>query len=69
MNASHSHNQYLPLLIYRLHQEENQDVHIIPAIRHLACLLLLSRFHAHTTSTLFLLRDHIEEFGKFPKVS
>ncbi|KAF9784788.1 hypothetical protein BJ322DRAFT_1109498 [Thelephora terrestris] len=46
---------------------QNQDVLIIPAIRHLACLLLLSRFHAHTTSTLSLLQGHINKFGELTK--
>ncbi|KAF9643998.1 hypothetical protein BDM02DRAFT_3132038 [Thelephora ganbajun] len=40
---------------------------IVPAIQHLACLLLLSWFHAHTTSTLSLLREHINKFGQLSK--
>ena len=62
-------DQYLPPLAVGVCAEtRNQDALIIPAIRHLACLLLLSRFHAHTTSTISLLKGHIDEFGHLSKV-
>ena len=39
------------------------DMIVIPTLRALACVLLLARFRVHTSDTLALLRQHIEEFG------
>jgi len=49
-------------------EEHNIDELIIPAIRALACVLTLGRFHAHTSETLSLLKHHIQKFGQLTKV-
>ena len=48
--------------------EHNTDELIIPALRALACVLTLARFHVHTSETLSLLKNHIAQFGQFAKV-
>lgn len=48
--------------------EHNTDELIIPALRALACVVKLARFHVHTSETLSLLKDHITQFGQFTKV-
>jgi len=35
------------------------DMIVVPALRELACVLLLGRFRVHTSDTLGLLRHHI----------
>ena len=55
--------------MHRIQDEEhNTDELIIPALRALACVLTLARFHAHTSETLSLLKDHINQFGQHAKV-
>lgn len=49
-------------------EEYNTDELIIPALRALACVLTLARFHVHTSETLSLLKQHIQEFGQSAKV-
>ena len=49
-------------------EEYNTDELIIPALRALACVLTLARFHVHTSETLSLLKQHIQEFGQLAKV-
>lgn len=41
---------------------------LIPTLRELGCVLLLARFHAHTSETLSLLKNHIQQFGQLAKV-
>ena len=36
---------------------------VVPALRELACVLLLGRFRVHTSDTLGLLQQHIAKFG------
>lgn len=48
--------------------DENLDEIVIPALRHLACVLLLARFHVHTEDTLALLEEHIQKFGEYAVV-
>lgn len=50
-------------------EEHNTDELIIPALRALACVLTLARFHVHTSETLSLLKHYIQQFGQFTKVS
>jgi hypothetical protein len=52
-----------------LKDSDDQDKLVIPALRELACVLLLARFHVHTENTLALLENHISRFGAFAKVS
>jgi len=49
-------------------EEHNTDELIIPALRALACIVTLARFHVHTSETLSLLKNHIAQFGQFTKV-
>lgn len=49
-------------------EEYNTDELIIPAIRALACVLTLARFHVHTSETLSLLKHHVQQFGQLAKV-
>ena len=49
-------------------EEYNTDDLIIPALRALACVLTLTRFHAHTSETLSLLKGQINQFGQLTKV-
>lgn len=49
-------------------KECSTDELIIPALRSLACVLTLARFHAHTSETLSLLKHHIQQFGQLAKV-
>ena len=44
-------------------EKHNADSLIIPALRALACVLTLARFHVHTSETLSLLKYHINQFG------
>ena len=44
------------------------DAIVIPALRELACILLLARFRVHTSDTLALLQQHIERFGAHTQV-
>jgi hypothetical protein len=61
--------QYIaPLLIGLCDEEHNEDELLIPAIRSLACLDLLSRFHVHTSDTLSLLQGQVQQFGILTKV-
>jgi len=61
--------QYIgPLLIGLCDERYNEDGLLIPAIRSLACLDLLSRFHVHTSDTLSLLEGHVQQFGILTKV-
>jgi hypothetical protein len=48
--------------------DHNTDGLLIPALRALACVLTLARFHVHTSKTLLLLRHHIQQFGQLAKV-
>jgi hypothetical protein len=41
---------------------------LIPALRTLACILTLARFHVHTSETLSLLKHNIQQFGQLAKV-
>jgi hypothetical protein len=41
---------------------------LLPAIRSLACIDLLSRFHVHTSDTLSLLENQIQQFGNLTRV-
>jgi hypothetical protein len=49
-------------------REHNTDELLIPTLRALACVLTLARFHAHTSETLSLLKDYINQFGQLAKV-
>jgi len=49
-------------------EETNTDELIIPALRALACVLTLARFHVHTSETLSLLKHYIQHFGQLTKV-
>lgn len=60
--------KYLPALMVNLHADDNQDSLIIPILRQLACVLLLTRFHVHTDDTLALLQGHIDKFDELAKV-
>ena len=44
------------------------DMIVVPALRELACVLLLGRFRAHTSDTLGLLQQHIAKFGEYSQV-
>ena len=48
--------------------DHNTDELLIPSIRALACVLTLARFHVHTSETLSLLKQHIQQFGQLAKV-
>ena len=48
--------------------EQNSEELLIPALRALACVLTLARFHVHTSETLSLLKNHIWQFGQLAKV-
>jgi len=50
-------------------KKHNTDELIIPALRALACVVTLARFHVHTSQTLSLLKGHIAQFGQLTKVS
>ena len=51
-----------------IHDEEhNTDELLIPALRALACVLTLARFHVHTSETLSLLKHYIRQFGQLVK--
>ena len=49
-------------------EQFNEDQLIVPAIRSLACLDLLSGFHVHTSDTLSLVKDQVQKFGVLTKV-
>jgi len=49
-------------------EEHNTDELIIPALRSLACVLTLARFHVHTSETLSLLKHYVHQFGQLAKV-
>lgn len=40
------------------------DTLIVPALRELACILLLARFKVHTEDTLSMLEAHIERYSE-----
>jgi hypothetical protein len=62
-------SQYIaPLLLGLCDEEYNQDELLIPAIRSLACIDTLSGFHVHTSDTLSLLEDQVQQFGILTKV-
>ena len=62
--------QYIaPLLLGLCDEEHNQDNLLIPAIWCLACIDTLSGFHVHTSDTLFLLEDQVQQFGILTQVS
>lgn len=44
------------------------DAIVVPALRELACVVLLGRFQIHTSDTIGLLREHIEKFGEYTQV-
>ena len=44
------------------------DEIVIPALRELACVLLLGRLQVHTSDTLGLLQRHIRKFGDYSQV-
>lgn len=48
--------------------EQNTDELLVPALRALACVLTLARFHVHTSETLSLLKYHLWQFGQLAKV-
>lgn len=50
-------------------EEDNTDKLLLPTFRALACVLTLARFHVHTSETLSLLKDHINQFGQLAKVN
>jgi hypothetical protein len=63
-------SQYIaPLLLGLCNEEHNQDKILIPAVRSLACIDILSGFHVHTSDTLSLLEDQVQQFGILTKVS
>lgn len=41
---------------------------VIPALRELACVLLLAHFEVHTSDTLGLLQQHIDKFSVWSQV-
>ena len=57
-----------PLLLGLCDKQYNEDKLLVPAIRSLACIDLLSRLHVHTSDTLSLLEDQIQQFGRLTKV-
>jgi hypothetical protein len=61
--------QYLPPLLLGICKDENQDTIIIPTLRQLACVLLLSRFRIHTETTLQMLEEHVQQFGRLASVN
>jgi len=61
--------QYLPPLLLNVCKDGNQDEIVIPALRQLACVLLLSRFHIHTQTTLQMLEEHVQQFGRLTSVN
>jgi len=58
-----------PLLLGICNEEDNTDKLLLPTFRALACVLTLARFHVHTSETLSLLKDHINQFGQLAKVN
>lgn len=67
--AGINHLQYISPLMHGVKVgEHNKDELMIPALRALACVLVLARFHAHTSETLSLLKHHIHLFGELVKV-
>lgn len=44
------------------------DALVVPALRELACILLLARFKVHTEDTLALLEAHIKRYSEATKV-
>ena len=44
------------------------DTIVIPALRELVWILLLSRFWVHTSDTLALLQQHVKRFGVHSQV-
>ncbi|KAF9642410.1 hypothetical protein BDM02DRAFT_3193327, partial [Thelephora ganbajun] len=60
--------RYLPPLLIGIRDENDMDAIVIPALRELACTLLLGRFWVHTSDTLGLLQKHIRQFGMYSQV-
>jgi hypothetical protein len=60
--------QYLPPLLVGLRGDSETDMVVVPALRELACLLLLGHFQIHTSDTLGLLQQHIAKFGEYSQV-
>ena len=60
--------QYLPPLLIGVSGNDETDMIVVPALRELACIVLLGRFRVHTSDTLGLLQQHIAKFGKYSQV-
>ena len=60
--------QYLPPLLAGIRDDSEMDAIVIPALRELACVLLLGHFQVHTSDTLGLLRQHIAKFSEYSQV-
>jgi hypothetical protein len=60
--------QYLPPLLVGLRGDSDPDMIVVPALRELACVLLLGHFQIHTSDTLGLLQQHIVKFGEYSQV-